>query len=99
MEDEQRRRLQDQVNTGHEAAMFLRYLDESKYFLNVLAKCETDLANKIMALSPDNTVEFTVLQAQRLSLYEPLKMAQSDKYFGELAQLELDGTAPQGGIL
>lgn len=89
--------LQQQVDRGSEAEMFLRYLEnDGKYFLQILKECEEELANDILRLSPHDIDEFATKQAQRLSLYEPLKRIQSDKAMGELALKQLEGNTPKG---
>lgn len=71
--------LQEQVDRGNDADLFLRFIDEHKYFLNILKEIEEELANEVLNLKPESKEQFTILQAKRLALLEPLKRIQGDK--------------------
>lgn len=91
--------LQQQADRGQEAQLFLKYIEDNPYFLSVMKELEEEYANKLLKLKPSETELFTIIQATREALYEPLKKIQGDKLFGEHSQNELEGKNPKEGIL
>jgi len=83
--------LQEQVDRGNDADLFLRFIDEHKYFLNVLKEIEEELANSVLNLKPESKEQFTILQAQRMALLEPLKRIQGDKMLLDVSKEQPKG--------
>lgn len=78
---------------GQDAEQFMKFIqDGEKYFLKLLTECETEIANSLLNLSPESTMGFTILQAQRQALYEPLKRVYIDIELGKKAYARLTGT-------
>lgn len=95
--------LEAQRLRGQEAEQFLEFLKtDGQYFVKLFEELNNELNTMIAGLDPQNTMAFTVLQAKRLSLYEPLNRVHADVQIGRKAAQELgflDGTPNTGGIL
>ena len=59
---------------------------------------DEEICNAIAGLAPTAVENFTVLQAQRLSLYIPIQRVMADITLGGQAKAQLDGE-PVKGIL
>lgn len=95
-----RTQLENAVERGLNAEHFIQFIDRETYFKTLFQEIDQNLVNAIVGLDPHNTAAFTILQAKRMALYEPINMVHRDIELGRRAQAEL--IAPEGqkeGIL
>jgi len=94
--------LEAQRLRGIQAQQFLEYLKtEGKYFTMLFEELDGELNVAIGGLTPMDRDSFTVLQARRQSLYEPLRRIEVDIQIGQRAAEELSKATSisSGGIL
>ena len=91
--------LEKAIERGLSAQHFLQFIEREPYFKMLFQEIDSALINAIVGLDPNNKNTFTVLQARRLSLYEPINCVHRDIEIGKRASQELDGAEAQKGIL
>lgn len=91
--------LEAAIERGLNAQHFLQFIDREPYFKMLFQEIDTALINALLGLDPKNTDSFTILQAKRQSLYEPISCVHRDIEIGKRASEEIEGTAEQKGIL
>jgi len=87
------------MKRGIEAQRFLQYLNEGEqYFKKIFEEIDRELIEAINGLDPSQQMEFTILQAKRASLYEPIKRVQMDRVIGIEERNRTEGKT-SGGLL
>lgn len=89
---------QEQITRGIEAQHFLQFIEKEPYFKSLFSELDEEYTAEILGLKPNDTERFSLLQAKRFALYEPIERAKMDVVVGENAKVNLD--KPQGkGII
>jgi hypothetical protein len=91
--------LEKAIERGLEAEHFLQFIEREAYFKSLFQEIDQNLVNAIVGLDPHNTAAFTILQAKRMSLYEPINMVHRDIELGKRAQAEVLSEGQKEGIL
>mgnify|MGYP001239075751 CR=1 FL=1 len=100
MDDKLEQSLDARMRKGIEANRFLQYMDEGeKYFKGIFEEIDEELCREINGLDPKQQMEFTILQAKRLALYEPIRRVTMDQAIGIDARDKLSGKNQHGGLL
>ena len=91
--------LENAIERGLNAQHFLQFINNEPYFKTLFQEIDSALMNAIMGLDPNNKEAFTVLQAKRMALYEPINCVHRDVEIGKRAMEELNGGNTAEGIL
>jgi hypothetical protein len=98
--EEQAKQYEAQVSRGISAQYFLDTLKEGdQYFMKLFEEIDKELNQAIAGLDPSNTTAFTIFQARRQALYEPINRVHADIDIGKRAGELLSGKIEEGGIL
>lgn len=85
---------QEEIARGIEAQHFLQFIDKEPYFKMLFQELDDEYTKELLGLNPFETEKFSLLQAKRYALYEPIERAKMDVVVGENAKVNLD--KPQG---
>jgi len=98
MEQDQIKKLEYERDRGIAAQQFLDTVKREGYFERVMMEVDNEYTTAIAGLSPADTQNFTILQARRQALYDPLNRVMMDITLGQQSKAQLDGE-PVKGIL
>lgn len=102
-QQDRRKQLEREIQRGLDAKLFLSYLEREPYFKKLFEELDDKYTKELLGLKPTQTEEFSVLQAKRISLYEPMNMVHQDILIGEKATAEIElfdqGQSSSEGIL
>jgi hypothetical protein len=76
---------------GAEAEDFIKYTEENKYFIEVMADIQKDLMDRIIGLRPWQKDEFSLLKSQIECLYLPLNRVRVDAELGKQSYNRMNG--------
>lgn len=91
--------LQEQLEIGQQAEGFLRYIEENKYFEELIQRVVLEYSARVLSLRGDQATEFLKLK-ERLDVwqYEILNAIRGDVGNATEAQRLLEGK-PEKGLL
>ena len=87
------------LEAGEAAEQFLVFLKENPFFRKLVDGIDTDYVTEILGLPPAEVEKFRYLQTKRQALYEPFARVQTFLHAAQKVTEELQGVAPEGGIL
>lgn len=87
--------LQEQLEVGHQAEDFKKYVQEHTYFEKLLTRISLNLSGQILALAPNQKDAFVELRAQIDGINLIENAVRNDIYMGQVAYEKLHGLSEE----
>ena len=84
---------------GTEAEGFIKFVEENKYYSEVLADIQKGIVDTMIGLRPWQKDEFSMLKSQLECLYAPINRVRTDVELGKQAFDRLNGVNKEEGLL